>query len=300
VLADATQREHMGKAFGLHRSLDTLGAAIGPLITALILSLTANDVRSVFLWTAIPGALALLVLVFFLRDRPKPEAGQPVLSPVPTEPFATFRIPRPALAALGVRFWFFVGISTIFAFGNSSDAFLLLRAADLNQSVMAVTLIYLGFNLIYTLFAAPLGALSDRWGRLPVLISGYIVFGLVYVGWAVAQEAWNSWVLFLVYGVYAAATEGVGKAFVTDLVPRESRGTALGLYLGVTGLAALPASFIGGWLWNIAGPSATFAFGAWAAAITVGLAVAWLPWLRRGYSRDASRTAEVPDTTAPV
>lgn len=290
LLADATPREQMGKAFGLHRAMDTLGAAIGPLVTAIILWLAANDVRSVFIWTAIPGGLGVLTLLFLLRGRTEEQA--PSITETPPEPRnSALRVPQSALRGLGVRFWFFVGISTVFALGNSSDAFLLLRTAALNGSVIAVPLIYFGFNLVYAIFAAPLGALSDRWGRLPVLISGYVAFGLVYAGWGVAREAWNTWILFLVYGIYAAATEGVGRAFVTDLVPRANRGTALGIYLGVTGLAALPANFIGGWLWSIAGPSATFTFGAWAAAITLALTVAWLPWLRRGYAGDRALSA---------
>jgi MFS family permease len=275
LIADSTPPEHLGKAFGFHRTLDTLGAAIGPLITAAILLLSNNDLRPVFAWAAVPGLLAVLVLIFFLREVPGSRLQVPG-SEVVEEP-GTRNL------QLGTRFWMFTGISTLFALGNSSDAFLLLRAAELNASVVAVPLVYFGFNLVYALLASPLGALSDRWGRLPVLMSGYIAFGLVYAGWAVATQAWNAWVLFLVYGAYAAATEGVGKAFVVDLVPREARGRALGWHIGLTGFAALPASFIGGWLWSEHGPSATFAFGAWTAAITLGLTLAWLPWLRRGY-----------------
>ena len=125
-----------------------------------------------------------------------------------------------------------------------------------------------------------MGALSDRWGRLPVLITGFVAFGLVYVGWAYASQGWNAWALFVIYGIYAAATEGVAKAFVTDMVPREIRGTALGWFNGVTGFAALPANVIGGWLWSVASSPATFMFGAWMSALALALTIAWLPWLR--------------------
>ena len=100
------------------------------------------------------------------------------------------------------------------------------------------------------------------------------------MGWALATQSWNAWALFLIYGIYAAATEGVGKAFVTDLIPKEARGSALGWFGGLTGFAALPANLVGGWLWSVAGPSATFTFGAWSAAVAIALTIAWLPWLR--------------------
>lgn len=286
MMADSTPREYMGKAFGFHRSMDTLGAAVGPLFTVLILAWTNNDLRAVFAWTALPGILSVLVILLFLRERkPREVEEKPVEAIIETGPYMG---PEPEAmgrsvpaSALGTRFWMFTGISAIFALGNSSDAFLFLRTAELESSVLIVPLIYFGYNLVYAAFATPLGALSDRFGRLPVLISGYAAFGLVYLGWALATQAWNAWALFLVYGVYAAATEGIGKAYITDLVPKEARGTALGWFNGVTGFAALPANILGGWLWSVAGPSATFMYGAWVAAVAVALTLAWLPWLRR-------------------
>ena len=136
-------------------------------------------------------------------------------------------------------------------------------------------LVYFGYNLVYAVLATPLGALSDRWGRLPVLIAGYTAFGLVYAGWAYGQPGLARLGLFLVYGIYAAATDGVSKALVTDVIPKAQRGTAMGWFNGVTGFAALPANVLGGWLWSTFGPSATFGFGAWlgfvAAAPDAGL-----------------------------
>ncbi len=293
MMADSTQREYMGKAFGFHRSMDTFGAAVGPLFTALILLLSANDLRAVFVWTAVPGVLSVLVIVLFLRERkPRDEPAAeatwtlPYLGPEPVARRASV-----SASALGRRFWMFTAISTVFALGNSSDAFIFLRTAGLEQSVLLVPLLYFGYNIVYALLATPLGVLSDRFGRLPVLISGYAAFGLVYLGWALATQAWNAWALFLVYGIYAAATEGIGKAFVTDLVPKEARGGALGWFNGATGFAALPANLVGGWLWSVAGPSATFMYGAWIAAVSVALTLAWLPWLRR---KEATLTATKP------
>ncbi|MDQ3929277.1 MAG: MFS transporter, partial [Chloroflexota bacterium] len=283
MMADSTPRQYMGKAFGFHRSMDTFGAAVGPLLTYYILLMTAGDINSVFLWTAIPGALSVLVIVLFLRDRRKP-AGEAVEAqapaPAPVAPKAETKMRVPA-SVLGVRFWMFAAISAVFAIGNSSDSFIFLRTAGLESSILAVPLIYFGYNIVYAVFATPLGALSDKLGRLPVLMTGYVAFGLVYLGWAVATEAWNAWVLFFIYGIYAAATEGVAKAFVADMVPKEYRGTAMGWFNGLTGFAALPANLVGGWLWSVAGAPATFFFGAWTSALAVALVIAWLPWLRR-------------------
>jgi MFS family permease len=191
-------------------------------------------------------------------------------------------IARPAdTPALGARFWLFTAIATCFALGNSSDAFLFLRTEGLESSLVAVPLVYFAFNLVYALLAAPLGSLSDRWGRLPVLAGGYAAFTLVYLGWTQARTTWNIWALFLLYGAYYAATDGVARAFVADLVPRARRGTALGWFSGLTGAAALPANLVGAWLWGQFGPGATFAMGAWLGAISFGLLLAWWPWLKR-------------------
>jgi MFS family permease len=282
MMADSTPRQYMGKAFGFHRSMDTFGAAVGPLLTYYILLVTAGDINSVFLWTAIPGALSVLVILLFLRDRRKP-AGETEAAQAPAPAPAVPKAERKSVPAraLGMRFWMFVAISAIFAIGNSSDAFIFLRTAGLESSILAVPLIYFAYNIVYAVLATPLGALSDKLGRLPVLMTGYVAFGLVYLGWAVATEAWNAWVLFLIYGIYAAATEGVAKAFVADMVPKEYRGTAMGWFNGLTGFAALPANLVGGWLWSVAGAPATFMFGAWTSALAVALVIAWLPWLRR-------------------
>jgi MFS family permease len=280
VLADSTAPRHFGKAFGFHRSLDTMGAAVGPLITAAILLVVGQGeegIRTVFLWTAVPGVAAVLVLVFFLRERVRVDAAQARLQA--QQEVAHYASP----SALGARFWMFTAIATLFALGNSSDAFLFLRAQSLGDALATIALVYFAYNAVYALLATPLGALSDRWGRLPILLSGYVVFGLVYAGWAVATQSWNSWLLFMLYGVYTAATDGVARAYVSDLAPQQSRGLALGWFNGLTGFAALPANILAGWLWTTFGAPAAFQYGAFIAALSVALLIAWLPWLRRGY-----------------
>ena len=277
LMADSTPAEYRGKAFGFHRAMDTLGAAIGPLLTFAILALSNQDLRQVFAWTALPGVLGILVVLLFLREKRRavPVAPRPAAAPP-----RTWADRWGELAALGPRFWLFTAIASLFAMGNSSDAFIFLRTEGIERQVMAVPLVYFGYNLVFALLATPLGVLSDRWGRLPVLLTGYVAFGLVYAGWAAANQGWHVWVLFLFYGVYGAATDGVSKAQVTDVIDRKQRGTALGWYNGMTGFAALPANVLGGWLWANYGPGATFGFGAWVAFAAAGLLLVWTPWLR--------------------
>jgi MFS family permease len=313
MIADSTDAQHRGKAFGFHRGMDTLGAAIGPLAAVLILTLSPANMRDVFAWTAVPGALAILVVLVFLRlprsvtdkkpseqhtSQPQPvprrlkiaakglrPQSPPTRTETPSAPSvevgASVVTPLAGAGALGARFWLFVVISTVFALGNSSDAFIFLRTEGLEQSLTAVPLLYFAFNLFYALLSAPLGALSDRWGRLPVLLAGYAAFALVYMGWATATQSWQAWWLFPFYAIYYAATEGVARAFVGDLVPRARRGTALGWFNGLTGVSAIPANLLSGWLWVRWGPTAAFGFSAWAALVALGLLIAWWPWLRR-------------------
>jgi MFS family permease len=298
MMADSTPREYMGKAFGFHRSMDTFGAALGPIFTYLILLLTSGDIQAVFAWTGVPGALAVLVVLLFLREKRRPprsreaSAGEAASGPAAAEAAQPAEArPQVRASQLGMRFWMFTAISTVFAVGNSSDAFIFLRTADLDSSIIVVPLLYFAYNMVYALLATPLGVLSDRLGRIPVLLMGYGAFAFVYLGWAVATQLWQTWTLFLIYGIYAAATEGVAKAFVADMIPRPARGTAMGWFNGLTGFSALPANVLGGWLWSVAGAPATFVFGAWMSLFALLLMVAWLPWLKK---REAPSTQASP------
>jgi MFS family permease len=354
MIADAVEPGVRGKAFGFHRSFDTLGAAIGPLIAIVLLTLNGNNLRSVFAWTIVPGLFCIFFCIFYLRDPrsspPTPPRGtgrgdngmaegamrvmpgvlsDPVGPPAPRHR-GGLRLPlpacgegaggrgptrqrrpntirhKPAVAAsqdavkpwqgFGPRFWLFTAAATCFALGNSSDAFLFLRTEGIEASLIAVPLVYFAFNMIYALLATPLGSLSDRFGRLPVLATGYAAFTLVYLGWTHASANWHVWVLFGFYGIYYAATEGVAKAFVADLVPKARRGTAMGWYNGLTGAAALPANVVAAWLWSQFGPGATFGLGAWLGAVAFALLCAWWPWLRtkNPLAWPASRPAEQP------
>lgn len=284
LMADSTSAAYRGKAFGFHRSMDTLGAAVGPLLAAGVLWLSQNDLRAVFAWTIVPGLLSVLALVLLVREVPRPQ-------PAPGDAASPTGVQGQPLARLGGAYWAFTAIATLFALGNSSDAFIFLRTQSLAVSVATIPLIYFGYNVVYALLATPLGALSDTWGRVPVLVLGFGAFALVYAGWATASQSWQAWLLFLVYGVYAAATEGVAKALVVDLAASGGRGRALGWYNGLTGFAALPANLIGGWLWSVYGPSAPFAVGAALGGVSAALLVLAAPWLRRATASRAPQAA---------
>lgn len=247
LLADSAGDGGMGKAFGLHRALDTLGGALGPLLAFFLLGYFQADYRQVFYWTALPGTIAILLIIFGLREK-RPQESQAA------------RTIQLGFSGLGRDFIIFSLISTIFAIGNSSDAFLILRAQNIGIATALVPLAYFVFNITYSVFSYPLGALSDRLGKKPLLIAGFMIFALVYLGFAYADHTWQVWVLFVIYGLYCAATEGIQRAHVADLIPAGKRGMAMGTFNALTGLAALPASIAAGYLWKVSGPAATFAF----------------------------------------
>ena len=265
-IADSVDAADRGRAFGWHRAMDTMGAVVGPLATLLLLWLTQGNLRLVIWLALIPG----VVSVFFvarLREISKAEMAN-------CEPGkAGGGVP------LGSKFRWYVGTWGVFAVSNSSDAFIILRVKNVGLSTTAVVLLYVLYNAVYAVASPRLGALSDTLGRRSVLVGGLLVFAAVYAGLALASSGWQLAVLFAAYGVYIAATEGVGKALAIDLVPEGSRASAVGVLGMVTGIATLFASLIAGLLWSTLGPSATFAYGAVGALVTAGLFIV-VPALR--------------------
>jgi MFS family permease len=253
ILADASEARYRGRVFGLHRSMDTLGAVVGPLIGLAFLAFTDVPLR-VMIAVSVPLGLLAVVALRWLRD-PGPRRVAPAAHAAASEPGG----------ALPGRFYAFLGVSMIFMAGNSSDAFLILRSRDLGLSLELVVLAYVAYNLVYAATSLPAGIVSDRIPRPVLLIAGYVVFGLVYLGFAGAGSSWVVWPLFAVYGAYIALTDGVSKALVTDLVAPSTRSSALGLYQGLTGLAALGASIAAGLLWDQVSEAAPFVLGASAA-----------------------------------
>ena len=260
LVADSLTPEQRGKGFGLHRAMDTFGAAMG-IISAIVVvylyqgndwALTRSTYQQLVFIGVIPAVLALFVF-FFIRE-PKRE------TPSGISPIAKL---GGLLSGFDKRFKIFLGIIFLFTLGNSSDAFLVLRAQNLGNPVLYILLMLVLFNLIYASISTPAGMLSDKLGRKRVILFGWLIYTLVYLGFALAspEASWQLWILFGLYGVYYGLAEGVARAFVADLVPAEKRGTAYGLFHGVVGITLLPASLIAGWLWQVVNPAAPFLFG---------------------------------------
>ncbi|MBM7652098.1 MFS family permease [Neobacillus cucumis] len=248
ILADTTTKEERGKAFGFRRSMDTLGAALGPLVTYMILTLWNGSYQSVFWFSAIPGLVATLLLIFFLKDKRNQK----------TPPSSVKRLPKISFKGLHPRFVWFTLITLLFTIGNFSDAFLILRAKDVGMAAAYIPLTYFAYNIVTSIFSTPFGMISDRIGRRPVLITGYLMFALIYLGFGLVHTVSGIWVLFFVYGVYYATTEGIQKAYVSDMVPEGQRGMALGTFNALIGIAALPASVMAGFLWQSFGAFTAF------------------------------------------
>lgn len=274
VAADADQAR-MGRSFGIQTLLDTLGSVAGPVAAGLILLAAGHGedgLRICFALAAIPAIGALRNLrrahdtPVVARDRDAP--GMP----------------------LGRPFWWLLAAVLLFGLANSSDTLLLLRARSAGLSASDLAFLFAAFNLVYAGMAVPVGALSDRIGRRPLLLMAWVVYVLVYVGFAFADNAPALVGLFLAYGIFYAASDGVIKAWITTLVPVERRGQAFGLNAAASGLLLLPASVIAGALWDVSGPRAAFGFGAITATLAL-LVLALSPELRR-----AARPDRVPAT----
>ncbi|MGQ0646063.1 MAG: MFS transporter [Gemmatimonadaceae bacterium] len=260
LIADSVGLEARGKAFGFHRAADHAGAVIGPLVAFALLQWAGMSLRSVFLLAAIPAALAVIVVVAGVRETPR---ELPVASAL-----------GGAKEPLGRPFVAYLGALVLFTLGNSSDAFLLLRAQETGVTAAQLPLLWAFLHVVKAATSTPGGALSDRIGRRPLIVVGWLVYALVYLGFARASSAPHIWVLIGCYGVFYGLTEGVEKALVADLVPASQRGRAFGWFNTSIGVAALPASLLFGWIWQTRGSAAAFAFGAVCAAVASCLLLA--------------------------
>ncbi len=253
LIADATPPDLRGAAYGLHRAMDHAGAVLGPLVAAALLSLGGLEIRHVFLLAAIPGAVVVIVLLAAVHEK------RPVPSPThqpPGDVRATARELRPLLAAVAV-----------FTLGNSTDAFLLLRLADIGIPAAWVAVLWSALHVVKLAVNTLAGRFSDRVGRRPLMLAGWGVYAGVYAAFALARGPAIFIAAFLVYGVYFGLTEPAEKAWIADLVPESSRGAAFGLYHATVGLTALPASLLFGVLWKLLGAPVAFATGAGLAMI---------------------------------
>ncbi|MCC7358560.1 MAG: MFS transporter [Anaerolineales bacterium] len=276
LVADSITEKQRGLAFGFHRAADTAGAMLGLLIALGVVwaaqrsaqAITQSTFQLIVLISIVPALLAVVVLMLGARE---------------VSLSRSLGAPKFGLRQLGRPFIIFLLIVSLFDLGNSSDAFLILRAQERGLSVLGVLAMLITFNLIYTLVSAPAGSLSDRVGRRTLIIGGWVVYALIYLGFALAGAGWHVWVLYAIYGLYYGLAYGTAKAMVADLVPAELRGTAYGTYNAVLGILDFPASLIAGLLWSGLGswggfgPAAPFYFGSALAALAALLLFLWNP-----------------------
>lgn len=268
VIAEAADKAYLGRAFGFHRSMDTMGAVVGPALAYWLLSVLSGDYRKVFWLSMLPGIIAVLLVIFFITEKRKTAT-------------AHADKPKLTLRQFDRRFRFFIVIAAVFALGNSSDVFLILRAQQVGISTAVIPVVYLVFNLVYSLSAIPSGMAADKFGIKRVILLGFVLFSILYYGFAVASDTRSIWLLFGLYGLFMGLTEGVQKAYLTTIIPADFKATAFGVYNTVVGAAALPASLIGGWLWDKVSPSATFYFGSITAALAALLFIAYISAVKR-------------------
>jgi MFS family permease len=272
LVADASREGQVGRTFGFYKMMDVGGGMMGLLAAGGIiflaqggrLLLARRTYQMLVAAAMVPALFGALLVTLFIKGR-----GRPCSASAP--------LPSLGWQRLSVRFKAFLVIIFVFALGNSSDAFLTLRAQNVGASTLHVVLLLVVFRAIYSLVAWPAGALSDRLGRKRVLVGGWILYALVYVGFALARSAWHVWGLYMLYGLYHGVTKGVERAFVADLVPAPGqRGAAYGTYSAILGLAALPASVIAGIVWQAFTPAASFLLGAALALLAVLLLALWM------------------------
>ena len=262
LLAGAVDKEHRGLAFGLHRAMDNAGAVIGPLLAAWLL---ARDValKDVFLWSIVPGIITV-ALALAIRE---PQA-------IPVEQRPSFSWTMEGFPAVYKRYLL---VLALFTLGNSSNMFLLLRASELGLPDYQVPLLWALVSGVAMLFSVPLSALSDRFGRVRLILGGWTVYGLFYLLLGLNDfHALLLWPLFAFYGLFLAATEGVEKALVADLAPHDRLGTAYGWFNLIAGIMLLPASFLFGWLWQATAPIVAFGFSAGCALLAALLLKFWV------------------------
>ena len=250
VLEMKDPKNGAGKIFGIHKMFDMAGSAVGILLAFILLTqLGKNGYKTVFWISMIPMVMALMMF-FFIKEKKQHNNS------AKREPFWT------NMKKLDSKLKLYLFVAFLFTLGNSSNTFLLLRATNVGFSGTDMILLYLVYNTVASLFAIPFGKRSDVVGRKRVLVAGYVVFALVYLMFAFASSKWMILTAFVIYGLYTAMVSGVEKAFISEIAPRELRGTLLGLHSTLVGVALLPASIIAGILWDQVGSAAPFVYGA--------------------------------------
>ncbi|MBN2096329.1 MFS transporter [Candidatus Peregrinibacteria bacterium] len=254
LIAASAGKNERGAKFGLHRTMDTAGAIAGTLVAFFILQQFLGDAfRLIFLLSAVPGLIAVLILVFGVKEVRQETAGKKI--------HFNFKACNPALKR------FLLAIA-FFNLANFSYAFFILRANDIKLALFLIPIVYLVYNMVYAAFSIPMGRLSDRIGRKTILTAGILLFGMTSLGFGFMATAITIWPLFALYGLFMAVTDGVSRAYVSDLAADDKRGFALGTYHTIVGITVLPANFIGGLLWQTINVQAPFVYAAVFSAIS--------------------------------
>lgn len=257
LIAESTDKSSRGRAFGFHRGMDALGAVVGPLLALSLLTIAGSSLHTIFFLAVIPGTIGVLILIFFVRE-------------VRVAPQQNISL-NGSWRALGTPFYIFLGINALFALGNSSDAFIILRTQALGLSLPHIILLYTLFTASCSLASLPAGIISDHIGPRRVMVFGFLLFSFVYLMFGTVHSTDFLWLLLPLYGFYLALTDGVGKAYISHLVPHEYLGTAYGLFQVIVGLGNFMASLVAGFIWNSWGSGAPFIIGSVTAVIAAFL-----------------------------
>lgn len=268
IIAESTHRDSFARAFNFHRAMDTFGAVLGPLIAFILLAAYHENYRLVFWLSIIPGVIAVVLIIIFIQD-------------VPVPPHLREKKFELSVKHFDWKFRLFLLIATLFALGNVSDFFLILRAQDVGIPVATIPVVYLFFNLIYSLFAIPAGIMADTYGKKRLILVGMALFALLFLGFAQAQSPRAIWFLFALYGIFMGLTEGIQKAYLATIIPAEYKATAFGIFNSAVGIAMLPSGIIAGWLWDNYSPAATFYFGAATATLSALAFAVYSGWVDR-------------------
>jgi MFS family permease len=261
LIAGSITEGDSGRSFGLQKAMDNSGAIVGPLIAFAMLSSLPGNYRLIFLIAGIPAILAIFVIVFWIKEARKCKHDL----------FTKFHFKD-----FPAKYYLFLGIVFIFTLGNSTDALLMVKANDVGVKVALIPLVYLITSLVSVLASIPIGSLSDRIGKEKILITGFLIYAVVYYGFGVTTSTRAIVALFALYGLYSAATDGIQKAFISDMIDKNKKGTGLGIYNALLGITLLPASLIAGVLYDKVNSSVPFYFGAATATVSAILMLVYL------------------------
>jgi len=261
LIAGSIPKGESGKSFGLQKAMDNSGAIVGPLIAFLLLYWLPGNYRIIFLFAGIPAIIAIFVIIFGIKEAKKNKEDL----------FRKFHFKD-----FSGRYYFFLVIIFVFTLGNSTDALLLVKANEVGIKITLIPLVYLITNAVAVIFAIPLGSLSDKIGKEKVLVTGFLIYAFVYFGFGISTNIGAIVALFALYGLYSAATDGIQKAFISDIIDKNKKGTGLGIYNALLGLTLLPASIIAGFLYDHVNSRIPFYFGASTSVLAAILLVIYM------------------------